>query len=76
MISRFLKANAPISGAVPINFAVPIGAKVPPVWFHVAGPVPVTVIVLPESMSVPRIWPNVPMEIGVAGVSVVDPLDA
>ena len=42
---------------------------------HVLAPVPVTVMVLPLSTIVPAVWSNVPTEIAVEDVRVVEPLE-
>ena len=55
-----------------MNFTVPVAVNVPDLT-HVDAPVPVTVIVLPLSIRVPAVWLNVPIEIFVEDVSVVEP---
>ena len=59
---------------MPVNVTVPDAVNVPD-SVHVLAPVPVTVMVLPLSTIVPAVWSNVPTEIAVEDVSVVEPLE-
>ena len=54
LMVRCLKLDAPICGAAPVKITVPVAVKVPD-SVHVLAPVPVTVMVLPLSTSVPAV---------------------